>query len=141
MKEIDDSFSTVFCSKSTYFCIISIFLRGSGGVSHSNTMHLIVSLSNIDHPIYQEENSFLPQKCSRKLSLIIKIHLKSKISIKTSAIQSFTWLSLHKISIFPLRISSVNVTKPAGNRRKLRIWSHLVKKSLMENFIFFAVYQ
>ena len=25
-------------------------------------------------------------------------------------------------------------------RRKLRIWSHLLKKSLMENFIFFAVY-
>ena len=25
-------------------------------------------------------------------------------------------------------------------RRKLRIWSHLLKKSLMENFIFDAVY-
>ena len=25
------------------------------------------------------------------------------------------------------------------NRRKLRIWSHLLKKSLMENFIFCAV--
>ena len=25
-------------------------------------------------------------------------------------------------------------------RRKLRIWSHLLKKSLMENFIFYAVY-
>ena len=25
-------------------------------------------------------------------------------------------------------------------RRKLRIWSHLLKKSLMENFIFCAVY-
>ena len=24
-------------------------------------------------------------------------------------------------------------------RRKLRIWSHLLKKSLMENFIFFVV--
>ena len=27
-----------------------------------------------------------------------------------------------------------------SNRRKLRIWSHLLKKSLMENFIFCAVY-
>ena len=26
-------------------------------------------------------------------------------------------------------------------RRKLRIWSHLLKKSLMENFIFSAVYK
>ena len=25
-------------------------------------------------------------------------------------------------------------------RRKLRIWSHLLKKYLMENFIFYAVY-
>ena len=33
---------------------ISIFLRGDG-VSHSNTVHLIVSLSKIDCPIYREE--------------------------------------------------------------------------------------
>ena len=26
-------------------------------------------------------------------------------------------------------------------RRKLRIWSHLLKKSLLENFISYAVYQ
>ena len=35
---------------------------------------------------------------------------------------------------FPLRISSVNVAKSA-----VPIWSHLLKKSLMENFIFCAV--
>ena len=34
---------------------------------------------------------------------------------------------------FRLRISSVNVTKSAGN------WSHLLKKTLMENSIFCAV--
>ena len=33
--------------------------------------------------------------------------------------------------IFPLRISSVNVTESA-----VWIWSHLLKKCLMENFIF-----
>ena len=44
--------------------IISIYLMGSG-LSHSNTVHLIVSLSKINYPIYQEdENSPLPQKCS-----------------------------------------------------------------------------
>ena len=40
---------------------------------------------------------------------------------------------LHKQWSFSLRISSVNVTKSA-------VWSHLLKKSLMENFIFCAVY-
>ena len=37
---------------------------------------------------------------------------------------------------FPLKISSVNVTKSAG----LRIRSHILKKSLMENFIFEQCY-
>ena len=32
---------------------------------------------------------------------------------------------------FPLSILSENMTESAGN-----IWSHLLKKSLMENFIF-----
>ena len=41
--------------------------------------------------------------------------------------------SLHKKRSFPLRISSVNVTKSAIF---LRIWSHLLKKSSIENFIF-----
>ena len=43
--------------------------------------------------------------------------------------------ALHKKWSFPLRISSVNVIKS----RKLRIWSHLLKKPLLENFIFCAV--
>ena len=45
--------------------------------------------------------------------------------------------SLYKKLSFPLRTSSLNVTKI---RRKLRIWSHLLEKSLMENFIFCAVW-
>ena len=43
--------------------------------------------------------------------------------------------SLHKKWSFPLRIYSVNVTKSTGNC----VFSHLLKKSLMENFIFCAV--
>ena len=43
------------------------------------------------------------------------------------------WYSLHKKWSFPLRISSV---KRDDICRKLRIWSHLLMKSLMENFIF-----
>ena len=44
--------------------------------------------------------------------------------------QSFAFLALHKKS-FPLRISSVNVTKIQS---KLRIWSYLLKIFVMENF-------
>ena len=54
---------------SIYFCIISVFLRGSGGVSHSYTVSLIEGLSKLDCPIYQEDNSALPQKCSWNYSL------------------------------------------------------------------------
>ena len=46
------------------------------------------------------------------------------------------YLHYTKNQVFPLRISSVIVTKV---RRKLQIWSHLRKKSLMENFIFCPV--
>ena len=70
-----------------YFCIMSIFLRGSG-VSHSYTVPLIECLSKIDCPIYQEDNSPLPQKCSWNYSLVIKIHLKFIMLIKTSVIPS-----------------------------------------------------
>ena len=42
--------------------------------------------------------------------------------------------SLHKKWSFPLRFSSVNVTKSAGNWRK-----YLLKKTLTENFIFWTV--
>ena len=45
-------------------------------------------------------------------------------------------LVLHKKWSFPLRISSVNVTKSAV----LWIWSHSLEKFLMENFIFCAVW-
>ena len=71
---------------STYFRIISIFLRGSG-VCHSYTMQLIKGPSKIDFLIYQEENSPLPHKCSWNYSLINKIHLKFML-IKTRIIQS-----------------------------------------------------
>ena len=73
---------------SIYFWIISIFFSGSG-VSHNNTVHLKVNLSKMDCPIYQKENSSLPQKYSWNYSLVIKINLKFIMSIKTSTIQSF----------------------------------------------------
>ena len=47
--------------------------------------------------------------------------------------------SLHKKWSFPFRISSVNVIF-SKFLQKLRIWSHLLKKSLMENFIFCVVF-
>ena len=44
--------------------------------------------------------------------------------------------SLHKKWSFPLRTPSVNVTKIGSF---LRIWAHLLQKSLIENFNFSAV--
>ena len=41
-------------------------------LSHSNPIHLIVNLSKIDCPTYQEENSSLPQTCSKNYFLVIK---------------------------------------------------------------------
>ena len=41
--------------------------------------------------------------------------------------------SIYKKWSFPIRTSSVNVTK---SKRNCGIWSHLLKKSLIENFIF-----
>ena len=46
-------------------------------------------------------------------------------------------LLMHAKWSFPLRISSVNATKTAVSC--FQIWSHLLKKFLMENFIFWVV--
>ena len=45
-------------------------------------------------------------------------------------------VTLHKNWSFPLKISSVNVTKSTGVHR---IWLHLLKKSFMENITFYSV--
>ena len=56
------------------------------------------------------------------------------LNLNISAMQ-FLQLSLHNKWGFLLRICSVNVTKSA-----LWIWSHLLKKSLIQNFMFCAMY-
>ena len=74
---------------SIYFCIISIFLRGSGGVSHSYTVSLIEGLSKINCPIYQEENSEMFLKLlPETIHLVNKNHNVIIMLTKTSAIQS-----------------------------------------------------
>ena len=45
-------------------------------------------------------------------------------------------LQCTKFEVFHKRISSVNVTKSNFSKSFLRIWLHLLKKSLIENFIF-----
>ena len=79
---------------SIYFCITSIFLTGSSAFQ-GFTLHLMVSLSKTDCPIYLEENSTLPQKCSWNYSMVIKIHLQFVMLIKISAIQNFMGLSVN----------------------------------------------
>ena len=74
---------------SIYLCIISIFLRGSGGVSHSYTVSLIEGLSKINCPIYQEENSEMFLKLlPETIHLVNKNHNVIIMLTKTSAIQS-----------------------------------------------------
>ena len=48
-------------------------------------------------------------------------------------------LQCTKFEVFHKRISSVNVTKSNFSKSFLRIWLHLLKKSLIENFTFCAV--
>ena len=59
---------------------------------------------------------------------LIEFSLKLAIK-KTEQSQMMPLYSPHKKWSFPLRVSSVNVAKSAGN----------LKKSLMENFIFYLV--
>ena len=72
---------------------MSVFLKGSGA-SHSNLVHVIVSVSKTDCPIYQEENSPVPQKCFGNYFLGNKIHLEFIMAIKTSVIESFKGLQV-----------------------------------------------
>ena len=80
---------------------------------------------------------------------MIKLYIESKVSHKKSGeyrlrnsttkidfaanAAKFEETALHKKQSFPLRISSVNVTKSA---KKLWNWSHLTKKFLMEKLHF-----
>ena len=62
---------------------------------------------------------------------------------KTKTIGAET--TLHKKWTFPLRTFSVNLIKSTGNCGfghiywNLRIWSHLLKKCLMKNFVSYAL--
>ena len=65
---------------------------------------------------------------------LVCIDERLKTIFLTRNISVITFQTLHKKWSFPLRISSVNMTKSA-----VRICSHLLKKSIMEKFIFCAV--
>ena len=60
---------------SIYNFNISIFLTGDG-VSHSNTVHLIVSPSKTDCPSTNRRNSPLSKKCSWNYSFVLNYSLK-----------------------------------------------------------------
>ena len=65
-------------------------------------------------------------------------HMVSRVALPnwSEKYPSCKHTSLHKKWSFPLRIS---FSKCDQIRSNLRIWSHLLKKSIMENFIFCAV--
>ena len=62
----------------------------------------------------------------------VKVNFKLVIASRLLVFVADTEITLHKKWSFPLRISSVC----DQIRSFLRIWSHLLKKSLMEYFIF-----
>ena len=64
-----------------------------------------------------------------------KSNLYVKNFVLKICLMSCSGQALHKKWSFPLRKSSVNVV-----HRKLRVWSYLLEKSLLENFIFCAVW-
>ena len=68
-----------------------MFLKKSGA-SHGSLVHVKVSISKTDCPIYQEENSSVPQKCFGNYFLGNKIHLEFIMAIKTSVTESFNGL-------------------------------------------------
>ena len=63
-------------------------------------------------------------------------YLVANLCCRSSLCNILMLITLHKKWGFPLKISSVNVTKSAG---RLRICSHLLKKSLMENLILMLI--
>ena len=76
-------------------------------------------------------------KSSSKYFPLFLLTLPYLLENPCSFIHVYCNVSLHKKWSFPLRISSVNVAKSAGNYE----FSHISRwKSIMENFIFCAVF-
>ena len=65
---------------------------------------------------------------------------KNIMELNLMSQSSLPWLFLHRFTAQKMKFSIKNLfSKDDQIRRKLRIWSHLLKKSLMENFILCAV--
>ena len=84
-----------------------------------------------------EKNAFTAARlisCRHYFFCVCLRGLKSLQKYCYEAIMCSAVIPLHKFSIKDFSSKDYQI------RRKLRIWSHLLKKSLMENFIFCAVY-
>ena len=101
---------TINCSSFVYYSWKSLFLQ-----------NILKGLR--DRPVLQNTDL-----CIISLSHHFEKEIYQYVNINQLAKKN----TLHKKWSFLWRISSVKL-------RKLRIWSHLLKKSLMENFIFCAV--
>ena len=112
------------------------FQRMTGKETRHYTIHEF--LFNVLYSVKLTQQSLAFQHRAVIIKLGINDWLFPAISLRihTSLIGKtliLACLSLHKNWSFPLTISSVNVTKSAAF---LRIWSHLLKKFLIETFIF-----
>ena len=69
-------------------------------------------------------------------------NLKQMKSVQNYYIKKNAWMLSPSITAQKMKFSIKDFYSKCDQiRRKLRIWSHLLKKSLMENFIFCAVNQ
>ena len=91
------------------------------------------SSKNMAFKTHRKSKSGLDQKLCQFLFFSLLRLLWQTIKIGANFLCN-SWLPLHKKWSFPLRIYSVNVGKSAENLRPL------LERSLMENFIFCAVY-
>ena len=78
---------------------------------------------------------FYPQKTKIYLDCFgLKLSFHEKIRTEITFIHDVETVSLHKKWSFPLRISSANVTKSAGNC----LFGHIYRKNLWWKFSFFV---
>ena len=83
----------------------------------------------------------LPSSINQRLKIDKKSHIYQHLSTNENCFNSFIDGCFPILNTVQRKKSSIKdfFSKCDQIRRKLRIWSHLLKKSLMENFIFCAV--
>ena len=132
--------------KSIFCAVITLSLVYSGGVSETysgpcqtfKTWRLAKIFAKSRLTIFTKRSALMFDRVLTITSqlLIVAIHLR----ILMILIQFSVFLQMPINTAQKMKFSIKDFSSKCGQiRRKLRIWSHLLEKSLMENFIFCAV--